>query len=137
MTDHQLIKLARKSGLHDIDESILRGQGKAFDLCRELLSTVTTRKTINPRFHSYNLKHIVENPSGRFGTEQSCECYSTYVYEGTLILAALSLGFECQQHPRGLTACFNMDTKSLKEAARRVTATRTPEPSFPCNPVPQ
>lgn len=52
-----------------------------FLLCREWLSRCERSKTINKRLNSYGLKSIVQSAA------------DAYVSNGTLILAAISIGF--------------------------------------------
>jgi hypothetical protein len=107
-----------------LDESELKGQEEAFQLCMAFLKGVEKSKAQNKTFASYSLKHIVENPSGRFGIPASQACYAGYVYEGTLILAALVFGFGIQQHGKSIKATLNIDGPSLRRRAKEVCQER-------------
>jgi hypothetical protein len=65
--------------------------------CRRWLALFARpRKTINPRRHSYGLKHDVERWAGG------------YVGNGAFIAAALAEGYRVRQVDRGPNAFFNM-----------------------------
>jgi hypothetical protein len=71
----------------------LPGQEEAFINSRDFLDQIerSTTQTVV----SYTVKHWVENPSGRWGTDRHRpERETGYVYEGTLVLAAKSLGIK-------------------------------------------
>jgi hypothetical protein len=99
-----------------LDYSILKGQEDAFNTCVTFLEGVDKIKAQNRRHGSYGLKHIVEYPSGRFGIPSSWDCYTTYIYEGTFILAALASGFSMDQ--RYFSATFNISERSLRRRTR-------------------
>jgi hypothetical protein len=79
---------------------------------------VERTKGQNRKHDSYGLKHIVENPAGRFGIPSLPRCYSTYIPEGIFILAALASGFTMKQPGRLPTATFNISERSLKNRAK-------------------
>lgn len=80
-------------------------QEEAFKKCVSFLEGVDKTKLIRRSNGSYQLKHLVE-----------CAYRNTYVYEGTLILAALSMGFVCRYaHTRTMRCHFNMGVGSLKK----------------------
>jgi hypothetical protein len=113
-----LIELARKSGVQGLDESKLTGQSEAYKICCEFLKKVEKRQTINRKHGSYGLKHMVENPAGRFGVPSSPSLHQGYIYEGTFILAAISQGFRWVQPGKHLKVNFNISERSLKSAVR-------------------
>ena len=80
------------------------------------VSSIAKTKTQNRRRTSYKIKHLVESPTGNFGIKGDSECHSGYVYEGTLILAALAAGFTAVQVGSGLSVTFNMAERDLKLA---------------------
>ena len=88
-----LKKAAQTFNVASLDTSILKNQDEAFETCIAFLKGVEKSRTQNKRHGSYSLKHVVENPSGRFGIPHSENCYAGYISEGTLILAALASGF--------------------------------------------
>jgi hypothetical protein len=122
MTDAELVRMARNSGVKGFDESALLGQVDAYQYCCKFLSTLEKRQTINRKYSSYGYKHMVEDPSGRFGGPNRNNCYTTYVYEGTFILAAIAHGFEWKQDGSDLKVAFNISERSLKETIRRLTS---------------
>jgi hypothetical protein len=70
-------------------------QQDAFDACRVFLRGLPKIKNQNRRHGSYGYKHMVEQPARHMGTISYGNARSSgvYVYEGTFVLAALSLGF--------------------------------------------
>jgi len=98
-----------------IDTSALAGQEEAFRNCMRFLDGIEKTKRINTRHGSYGLKHMVENPTGRFGRRSDQSKYTGYVYEGTFVLAALASGFSTRRHAKsGLHYFFNISERSLK-----------------------
>ena len=67
---------------------------------------------------------MVENPMAKCNPPKPPEVYLGYVYEGTFILAALSLGFERKVVGRGLTSTFNISEKSLHNQLREFATER-------------
>ncbi len=116
----KLFKAAQTFNVAALDESKLKGQEEAFQTCLAFLKGVEKSKTQNRTTGSYGLKHLVENPSGHYGISSSKDCYAGYVYEGTLILAALASGFGIQQHGRTLKTTFNIHEPSLRKRAKEV-----------------
>ena len=101
-----------------IDEAQLDGQEEAFQRCMALFESLEKTKTINRKHGSYGLKHIVENPTGRFGIPTDSSKYTGYVYEGTLVLAALANGFTCRYDGLSSMKCHvNFSERSLKQWA--------------------
>ena len=104
------LKEARERfAVQGIDNTFFEGassdQEEAFNNCVAFLEGVDKTKTIRCTRSSYGLKHVVEH------AYRSC-----YVYEGTLILAALSLGFACLYADNKTMCCrFNMGNGSLKK----------------------
>ena len=85
-----------------LDQRLLNrsDQERAFQLCRAFLRDIPKTKHVNKCFTNVGLKHIVENPSRHTNGAILSECDSDwYVYEGTFLLAALSLGFKAEQGP--------------------------------------
>lgn len=102
-----------------IDDSALRGQESAFQHCLDFLACLDKTRAINRRVGSYGLKHMVENPTGREGRPSDESKYIGYVYEGTLILAALASGFRCEHTPgNSLHCCFNISLRSLNRTLK-------------------
>jgi hypothetical protein len=113
-----LQEASKKYSVAGLDLSALETQEEAFQTCLSFLAGVTKIKSQNTAHSSYSLKHIVENPAGRFGIPSSVDCYTCYIYEGTFILAALASGFTMRQRSPHLKATFNMSERSLREAAK-------------------
>lgn len=105
--------------------SLLEGQEEAFKTCLSFLQGVEKTKRPHKWRGSYNLKHIVENPAGRFGIPSSLECYTVYVYEGTFILAALASGFIGRRNGKALSVTFNVSERSLCKRAKDWAAKHT------------
>lgn len=104
-----------------IDETKLADQEGAFQNCIQFLSGIQATKAINPNAGSYNLKHVVENPTRSFGRPSDPSKYTGYVYEGTFILAALASGFKLRYRgPRSMGCTFNLSTRSLKNKVLRM-----------------
>ena len=87
----EAIKTFKVEGL---DEAALGGQEEAFQTCMLFLRGVEKSKSQNKRRGSYGLKHLVENPSGRYGSPSSNDCYAGYVYEGTFITCCTRIRFQ-------------------------------------------
>jgi hypothetical protein len=83
------------------------------------LNGTSKTKGQNRRHSSYGLKHIVEYPGGHFGIDSSASSYNGYIYEGTLILAALASGFEATYAGNHLKATFNISERDLKRRAQQ------------------
>jgi hypothetical protein len=67
------------------------------EICKRWLRrNAAPRKTMNPRSHSYCLKHVVERAAGN------------YVTNGALISAAIEIGYRCKRIRGGPNAIFNM-----------------------------
>lgn len=96
----------------EISVDQLVGQGDAFEWCLEMFNSLEKTKRINHRHGSYGLKHVVEDPAGRYGVRSAVQnTYRGYVFEGTLILAAKTAGFSASGD--GLKVAFNFSEKSL------------------------
>ena len=106
----------RQFSVPGLDPTAVKGQERAFRECLAFVSGIGKIKGQNRRRTSYKIKHLVESPTGNFGIEADSECYSGYVYEGTLILAALAAGFTAVQVGSGLSVTFNMAERDLKVA---------------------
>jgi hypothetical protein len=115
MTLAQAIQTYPVAGLR---QSALEGQEEAFETCLSFLAGVKKTKAQNKRRDSYGLKHIVENPAGRFGIPDSPRCYSAYISQDTFILAALASGFTMKPWGRAPNATFNISERSLKNRAK-------------------
>jgi hypothetical protein len=104
-----------------LDPACLKDQEQAFQRCLDFLSTVEKTKQENKRHMSYGLKHILEDPS-RLCPEwtggDSSNPYGGYVYEGTLILAALASGFAMKQRGKHMKVTFNMSERSLRNRCK-------------------
>jgi hypothetical protein len=100
----------------ELDRDSLRGQEGAFGICLSSLQVIRKTKSQNLRYDSYALTQIVENPAGHFGLPAWLKCRRCrYIYEGTLILAALASGFKMVQPRRGyLNVTFNICERSLR-----------------------
>jgi len=118
-----LSQAAHTYSVAGLDQSALADQEEAFKTCLKFLEGVEKTKRQNPSHSSYGYKHIVEDPAGRYGVPCETQCYSGYIYEGTFILAALSLGFTVRQKDEHLGASVNICERSLakrtKEFANR------------------
>ena len=68
------------------------------------MSLIDKTKSINRRVNSYSLKHIAEKYTGR------------YISNGSLILAALYMGFDIKQFENTPNAVFNMSKRSVNLA---------------------
>jgi hypothetical protein len=112
-----LWKAAQTYPVAGLNHSMLEGQEDAFNTCVTFLEGVDKIKAQNRRHGSYGLKHIVENPAGHFGIPSSWDCYTTYIYEGTFILAAQASGFSMVQSGEYLHVTFNMSERSLRRRA--------------------
>jgi hypothetical protein len=117
-----LKQATKKFTVTGLDASALQHQDSAFQRCLAFLDGVEKLQTQNRRHSSYGLKHVVENPSGRFGIPSSQDFYFGYVYEGTFILAALASGFTMQQVDRGLNATFNISERGIRRKALAITS---------------
>src|SRR5438105_1609821 len=113
-----LSQAAQNYPVAGLNHSKLEGQEEAFQTCLSFLEGVEKTKRPHKWRGSYGLKHIVENPAGRFGIPSSVDCYTTYIYEGTFILAALASGFSMVQSGEYLHVTFNMSERSLRRRAR-------------------
>jgi len=100
-----------------LDQSLLNEQKEAFQTCLTFLEGVEKSNGRHTGSNSYGLKHIVENPSGRFGIPASQDCYNGYIYEGTLILAALASGFTISQRGH-LHADLNISERCVRRRAK-------------------
>lgn len=98
-------------------EDMLEMQEEAFQICRNFLSGVEKIRTQNKRLGSYTLKHVVENPHGHYGIRDTQCLYAGYIYEGTLVAAALAEGFTPDWYG-AVKATFNISEKSLQRRAR-------------------
>lgn len=121
-TDAQLVERARRSGVKGIDEAALSGQAEAHSCCCQFLSLLEQRQTINTRHDSYGYKHMVETPGSFCDTQGNSDSYTTYVYEGTFILAAIACGFRWKQAGSRLHVTFNFSERSLKAGIRQLAA---------------
>ena len=98
-------------GIDDSAFGDTSGQEEAFKNCVAFLDGVEMTRTAGRLYGSYGLKHQVERAFS-----------GCYVYEGTLILAALSLGYTCQYTSDSRMTCrFNMRADSLKKRIRLLT----------------
>jgi len=102
-----------------LDPKWLEGQESAFEKCLSFLAGVDKTEGQNSRT-SYGLKHIVEHPGRLCGLDLSApeRLYNGYVYEGTLILAALASGFRMRQRGKHMKVTFNISEPSLKNRCR-------------------
>lgn len=106
-------------GVTDAD---LTEQGDAFQWCLDLFNSLQKTKRINWNFSSYGLKHLVENPTGRYGVCPTIDsAYRGYVFEGTLVLAAKATGFDVSGP--GLNVAFNFSKASLMSYLTDVAST--------------
>jgi hypothetical protein len=112
-----LLQAAHTYDVTGLDRSLLDNQEDAFQTCLSFLEGVEKSNGRHTQSNSYGLKHIVENPSGRFGIPSSQDCYNGYIYEGTFILAALASGFTMEQHGH-LRADFNISQRGLCPRAK-------------------
>lgn len=67
------------------------------------LADKARRKTINPRYTSYGLKHLAEKEVG-------------YITNGAFIAAAIHCGFAYRIHPDSPNPSFGISEKSLRPA---------------------
>src|SRR5271170_7547748 len=112
---------AKKFKVNGLKISALKNQGEAFQNCLSFLSGVEKIQRQNRNYTSYGLKHIVENPSGRFGTPSSHDFYTGYIYEGTFILAALTAGFTMHQYSQtSLFASFNVSEQGIRRRVMEI-----------------
>ena len=109
---------ARTFSVKGLDQSKLVGQKEAFKICLEFFDGVAKLKRQNTSDGSYGLKHIIENPTGRFAIPYSADSYNGYIYEGTCILAALASGFAMEQDGEHLKVSFNISRPSLRQRAK-------------------
>jgi hypothetical protein len=116
-----LKQAAKQFTVAGLDASALEGQDEAFQTCLSFLDGIEKIRSQNRRHGSYGLKHIVENPSGRFGIPSSQNHYTGYVYEGTFILAALASGFAMEQRGRSLKATIDISERGLRRRALEIT----------------
>ena len=90
------------------------GQEEAFKNCVALLEGVGKTKNIQYKHYSYVLKHVVER------LFRPC-----YVSEGTLILAALSLGFAIRHCDNTTAGChFNLSSRAFDKKLRQLQEMR-------------
>jgi hypothetical protein len=120
----KLWKAIKTFNVASLDVSKLEKQEEAFQACLSFLKGVEKSKTQNKRRGSYWLKHLIENPSGRFDIPSSDNCYAGYIYEGTFVLAALASGFGIQQFGKTIKATFNIHEPSLRRRAKEVCKER-------------
>jgi hypothetical protein len=120
---------AKQFDVRGLDSTELTNQQDAFEACLEFLEGIEPTQALNRRHTSYGLKHVVENPAGRMEVPSDPDAYKLYVYEGTLILAALASGFHMKQIGDGLSAIFNFSERSLKRRAKEIAEARVKEKS--------
>jgi hypothetical protein len=87
-------------------ESFAQSGYREFKLCCEWLQGCNGRKTINPSFSSYKLKHMVEAWAKKTGRD---DCY---VSNGAFIAAAIHLGFDLKPDFDSPNVRFNISAKS-------------------------
>jgi hypothetical protein len=115
-----LKQAAAKFKVAGLDSLALKNQDEAFQRCLTFLDGIEKRRTLNRSGDS--LKHIVENPSGRFGVPSSQDFYTGYVYEGTFVLAALASGFTAQPIVHGsLKSWFNISQRGIRRRVIELT----------------
>lgn len=108
-----LDEACRRFAVPGLNQANLEGQERAFQTCLLFLGGIGKTKAQNRRT-SIKIKHLVESPTGNFGIPSDTDCHSSYVYEGTLVLAALASGFTSKQLNSGLSVTFNMAERDLK-----------------------
>jgi hypothetical protein len=110
-----LNEAAQKFGLAGLDPSVIHKQEGAFAACRSFLQDISQTKGQNRRHHSGSLKHLVERS------------YHDHIYEGTFILAAVSMGFTPAFSCDGSRATFNISERDLARRAREYSPERLTE----------
>jgi hypothetical protein len=113
-----LKQAAKQHPIGGLDEKMLAKQDDAFATCLSFLDGISKTKGQNRRHTSYGLKHIVEHPGGHFGIPSDAGGYNGYVYEGTLILAALASGFTAAHARNHFRATFNISERDLRRKAK-------------------
>jgi hypothetical protein len=108
MTLQEASKAFQVTGLNT---AALTNQEEVFRAYLSFFQGIETIKNQNKRSTSHVLKDIFEN-SSPFGT-LSARTHD-YVYEGTVILAALASGLTMHQAGSGLTATFNIAERGLQ-----------------------
>jgi hypothetical protein len=87
-------------------ESFARSGYREFSVCCEWLHGCKERKTINPSFSSYRLKHMVEAWVKKAGQDDY------YVSNGAFIAAAIHMGFDWKADFDSPNVRFNISGKS-------------------------
>ena len=107
-----------------LDLAKLVGQESAFIECRKFLKGIGKTQRMTSWYPSYELKQIVEDPWCSSPHTLSTPC--GHIEEGTLVLAALSLGFRMAPS-RGsgtINVCFNINESDLKRRMQEVANLR-------------
>lgn len=96
-----------KAELFQRERNELYKKEEEFNLCREYLSNLQKRSTINPKSRtSYSFKHDVQHYAKRHRLEP------TYISEGAFIAAAIAEGFLMEPVPERTSVRLNISLRS-------------------------
>ncbi len=96
---------AERAAIFRKDREMLLGSEESCTRICEWLRDKAKRKTMNPRYSSYGLKHLAEDEIGE------------YVTNGAFIAAAIHCGFPYRLIDESPNVLFGISEKSLKAAA--------------------